>query len=133
MTRVVSHPSTRDQGVGDRHEKAGDIRMADQTTRAAAGALAHGASRFTDSKESLHATLSQLMNELSALSSGWGGRGFVAFESTKEEFARNMRALNEVLQETATAIRTSGDHYTATDDDAASRVTHAGGNYSLPL
>jgi WXG100 family type VII secretion target len=107
--------------------------MADQTTRAAAGALEHGAKQFDGSNDSLQTTLTQLMNELSALSSGWGGRGFVAFESTKEEYAANLRNLNRLLRETAESIRASGSHYTVTDDDAASRVTGAGGNYSLPL
>jgi hypothetical protein len=55
------------------------------------------------------------------------------FEKVKAQYARDLRDLNRALGETATAVRTSGVRYDASDGEAASRVTKSGGGYTLPL
>ena len=37
------------------------------------------------------------------------------------------------ISETAVAIKDSGQSYTTTDDDAASKLTQSGGSFQLPL
>lgn len=95
--------------------------------------MASAAAKFDEVNNDLQKMLSDLMNELSGLSSAWKGLGANAFEQVKTEYASDLRSLNNALSETAEAIRTSGASYSASDSEAASRVAKTGGTFSLPL
>jgi WXG100 family type VII secretion target len=102
-------------------------------TQAESAVMAQTATKFENVNGSLQSMLSNLLNELSVLQSAWAGRGAMAFEQVKSEWARNQEQLSRALAETATAIRTSGVSYDASDSEAASRVGRAGGQFNLPL
>jgi WXG100 family type VII secretion target len=95
--------------------------------------MASTAAKFDQVNDSLQATLRQLMSELSTLGGTWKGRGGTAFEHVKQQYAADLKKLNQALSETAESIRVSGVGYNTTDTDAASRVTSTGGNFQLPL
>jgi WXG100 family type VII secretion target len=103
-------------------------------TGSEASVMASTAQKFQDGNDQLQQMLSTLMNELSTLQSTWKGLGAQAFEQVKQQYAQDLKQLNQALSETATAIRESGLSYTSTDQDSASKVANsAGGGFSLPL
>jgi WXG100 family type VII secretion target len=95
--------------------------------------MASTAAKFETVNQSLQSMLSTLMSELSALSSTWKGRGATAFEQVKEQYAADLKSLNQALSDTAESIRVSGGSYDSTDSDAASRVSATSGHFNLPL
>lgn len=95
--------------------------------------MASAAAKFDEVNNDLQKMLTDLMSELSVLSSAWKGLGASAFEQVKQEYAADLRKLNSALTETSEAIRTSGTSYSASDSEAASRVAKTGGTFSLPL
>ena len=103
-------------------------------TQAESAVMASTAGKFETVNSSLTSMLNNLMSELSVLSSAWKGMAAGEFEKVKAQYARDLRDLNRALGETATAVRTSGVRYDASDSEAASRVTKSGGGgYTLPL
>ncbi len=103
-------------------------------TQAESAAMANAAVNFDTVNSSLTSMLNKLMSDLSMLSSAWKGMAAGEFEKVKAQYARDLRDLNRALGETATAVRTSGVRYDASDSEAASRVTKSGGGgYTLPL
>ena len=102
-------------------------------TQAESAVMASTAAKFDQVNDSLQNMLSTLMSELSVLSTSWKGLGATAFEQVKQQYAADLRQLNQALSETATSIRQSGAGYDTTDTEAASRVSGTGGNFTLPL
>jgi WXG100 family type VII secretion target len=92
------------------------------------------ARKFEDSNAALQQMLSTLLGELGGLRSGWQGSGAAAFDQVKIRYEEDQQKLQKSLTETATAIRTAGTRYTATDSAASDRIgaTHRG-NVDLPL
>jgi WXG100 family type VII secretion target len=91
------------------------------------------AAKFEGVNDSLQSMLSTLMSELSVLQTAWQGQGGRSFEQVKQAWERDQKAIQQALLETATAIRTSGQQYTASDDEAASRVSASNRGINLPL
>jgi len=102
-------------------------------TQAEAEVMAATAAKFDSANEDLQSMLRRLMSELESLQSAWKGAGGRSFQQVKEAWAVDQSALQRALTETSSAIRTSGQQYSATDAEAAHRVgaSHAGIN--LPL
>jgi len=95
--------------------------------------MARTAANFDTVNGDLQGTLSRLMAKLSTLETAWKGLGAAAFEQVKQQYAADLKSLNQALSETAEAIKQSGVGYTTTDTDAASRVSQTGGTFKLPL
>jgi WXG100 family type VII secretion target len=102
-------------------------------TQAESAVMASTAAKFNQVNDSLQSMLSTLMSELSTLSTTWKGLGATAFEQVKQQYAADLKSLNQALSETAHSIRQSGAGYDATDSEAANRVASTGGNFQLPL
>ena len=102
-------------------------------TEAQSAVMASTAAKFNNVNDSLQSMLSTLMSELSVLSSTWKGLGATAFEHVKQQYAADLKSLNQALSETSESIRASGQQYDSTDTDAASKVANSGGSFSLPL
>jgi WXG100 family type VII secretion target len=102
-------------------------------TAAEAAVMESAAGKFERVDDSLQSMLSRLMNELEALQTAWRGAGGNSFTNVKMAYQENQKALSRALRETASAIRTSGQQYTATDDEQASMVGGINTSVSLPL
>jgi WXG100 family type VII secretion target len=92
------------------------------TTQAQAAVMEQTAAKFDQVNESLQSTLKRLLGELEVLRTQWQGAGGASFEQVKLAWAADQEALQRALGETATAIRTSGRQYQATDTVAADRL-----------
>jgi WXG100 family type VII secretion target len=104
------------------------------TTQAQAAIMEATATKFENVNSSLQDMLKRLLAELEILHTQWQGRGGRSFTQVKLAWAEDQAALQRALAETAAAIRSSGRQYTATDDEAASRVaTTNRGGVTLPL
>ena len=101
------------------------------TTQAQAAVMEQTAAKFDQAKQNLEGMLTRLMNELEGLRSGWVGLGGTSFEQVKQAWAADQAKIHNALTETASAIRTSGRVYSATDQEAAGRFRPGG--ISLPL
>jgi WXG100 family type VII secretion target len=101
------------------------------TTQAQAAVMEQVAARFDDVQQSIQTTLNSLMREVESVRSAWQGRGAATFEQVSVAWADDQRRMLRALAETATAIRTAGRFYTATDDEVASRMNV--GTVTLPL
>jgi WXG100 family type VII secretion target len=104
-------------------------------TQAQAAVMESTAHKFETTNDSLQTMLKRLMDELSVLQSAWQGSGGRSFEQVKIAWEADQKKLQLALRETATAIRTSGKQYTATDDEASGRMKniHHGGGVQLAL
>jgi WXG100 family type VII secretion target len=100
-------------------------------TQAEQAVMDSTAGKFNQVNSQLEGMLKRLLSELEMLKSKWVGAGGRSFESVKEAWARDQDALHRNLSETATAIKTAGQNYTASDTDAANRFR--GGSVNLPL
>jgi WXG100 family type VII secretion target len=100
------------------------------STQAEAAVMARVATRFEDVQASLNATLTSLMREVESVRSDWQGSGGSSFQQVAAAWGEDQNRLLLALRETATAIRTAGRVYTATDDSAAQRMTST---MTLPL
>jgi WXG100 family type VII secretion target len=105
------------------------------TTQAQAAIMESTAARFDEVNQALQETLRRLLTELSVLRNQWQGAGGASFEQVKRVWAEDQEALHRALGETATAIRTSGRQYQASDTTAADRFAgpHRAGGLTLPL
>ncbi|WP_213451508.1 WXG100 family type VII secretion target [Rhizomonospora bruguierae] len=104
-------------------------------TRAQAAVMAQTAAKFEQVDDSLQAMLRRLLAQLEGLRTAWQGTGGRSFEQVKVAWSEDQTALHRALRETASAIRTAGHQYDATDTEAASRVGATGrrGGLTLPL
>jgi WXG100 family type VII secretion target len=102
-------------------------------TQAESAVMASTAAKFDSVNGSLTSMLNTLMSELSVLNSTWKGMGAAAFENVKQQYAADLKSLNQALGETAQSIRDSGISYDSSDTEAASRVSKTAGNFNLPL
>jgi WXG100 family type VII secretion target len=103
-------------------------------TRAEAAAMAATAARFEQVNDTLRGRLRRLMGELDVLHTQWQGAGGRSFAQVKLAWARDQEQLSAALGETASAMRTAGAQYTATDTTASDRFRpRAGGSLNLPL
>jgi WXG100 family type VII secretion target len=103
-------------------------------TKTETAMMATAATNFDAANSSLTTMLNKLISDLSMLSSGWKGRAADEFENVKAQYEKDLSDLNRALADTSEAIRTSGVSYSASDSEAASRVTKTGGGgYTLPL
>lgn len=91
------------------------------------------ANKFEGVDEGLNSMLSRLMNELEVLQTSWQGAGGRSFTQVKEAYQANQKKLSMALRETASAIRSSGSNYTATDESSSSRVNSIDTGMNLPL
>jgi len=91
------------------------------------------ATKFEGTRDDLDSMLSSLLSELDVLQTAWVGRSGSSFTSVKEAYSQNQKVLSRTLGETATAIRSSGQNYTTTDDDSASKVGNIDTNIQLNL
>lgn len=103
------------------------------TTQAQAEVMGRTAAKFEQVNQALEAMLKRLMSELDVLKSQWQGAGGRTFDETRQEWAADQQRMHRALAETANAIRTAGQDYTASDAAAASRVTRTRGSVPLPL
>ncbi len=111
--------------------KRGDVRMSQ--TQSEAAVMEQTAAKFEQTNEQLQQMLNGLLNELSVLESEWRGQGAMSFTQVKQEWSENQAKMARALAETATAVRTAGQNYTASDTEAASRVTKINAGMDLPL
>ncbi|MFC4063840.1 WXG100 family type VII secretion target [Actinoplanes subglobosus] len=102
-------------------------------TESQSAQMASTAKEFDRINGSLQSMLSTLMRELEMLGSSWKGQGAVAFDHVKNEYAADLKRLNDALAETAEGIRTSGASYERSDTEAASSIGRTGGQFTLPL
>lgn len=102
-------------------------------TQAEAAVMEATASKFEAVNDSLQSMLKRLMSELEVLQTAWKGAGGRSFEQVKQAWAADQAAMQRALTETATAIRTSGQQYHASDTEAASRVGATNRGVNLPL
>lgn len=91
------------------------------------------AGKFEVTNGSLTSMLNGLMGQLEVLQSRWQGAGGLSFQQVKQQWNENMQKMNTALLETATAVRTSGQQYTATDEQAQSRMAANNRSVDLPL
>jgi len=103
------------------------------TTQTQLELMERTATKVEQVNQALDAMLKRLMSELDVLRSQWQGAGGRTFDETRREWANDQARMHRALAETATAIRTAGRHYTASDAEAASRVRATRGGLSLPL
>lgn len=103
-------------------------------TQAEAAVMQQTAQKFEQVDQSLQSMLTSLMSELEVLQTAWKGAGGRSFEQVKQQWRQDQETIHRALRETATAIRTSGTQYDASDTEASSRMsaTNTGG-LSLPL
>ncbi|MFC4108946.1 WXG100 family type VII secretion target [Micromonospora zhanjiangensis] len=102
-------------------------------TQAEAAVMRQTAARFEQVDQSLQTMLSGLLAELEALQTAWQGAGGRSFEQVKQQWSRDQAAMQRALRETASAIRTAGQHYDLSDSEAASRVATTNRGIQLPL
>ncbi len=102
-------------------------------TQAEAAVMESAAGKFERVDDSLQSMLTRLLNELEALQTAWRGAGGTSFTQVKQAYEANQKALSRALRETASAIRTSGTQYTATDQESASQVGGINTTVTLPL
>ncbi|HEU4424843.1 MAG TPA: WXG100 family type VII secretion target [Pilimelia sp.] len=102
-------------------------------TQAEAQVMEQTAAKFEAVNNSLQGMLTRLMSELEVLQTAWQGAGGRSFTQVKQAWQQDQQAIQRALQETATAIRTSGQQYTASDSEAANRVAATNTGVQLPL
>jgi WXG100 family type VII secretion target len=102
-------------------------------TQAEAVVMQQTAAKFEQVDQSLQAMLSGLMAELEVLQTAWRGAGGRSFEQVKQAWSQDQAAMQRALRETAAAIRTAGQQYDASDNEAASRVATTRRGIQLPL
>jgi WXG100 family type VII secretion target len=102
-------------------------------TQAEAAVMEQTAAKFEGVNQSLQSMLTTLMGELQMLEKAWIGQGGGAFTQVKQAYEASQQKLQRALAETATAIRTSGQKYSASDSEAAGRVSATNANVTLPL
>jgi WXG100 family type VII secretion target len=102
-------------------------------TEAQAAVMEQVAGKFERTNSALQSMLSSLMTKLEPMQSSFVGAGGSSFTQVKQAWSEDMRKMHEALSETASAIRTSGQNYSTSDDAAQQRVAATNRGISLPL
>ena len=84
--------------------------------------MAQVANAFESAQQSLQSTLNSLLREVESVKHDWQGRGGTSFEQVSRAWGDDQGRLLRALGETAAAIRSAGQLYSATDDSAAGRA-----------
>jgi WXG100 family type VII secretion target len=95
--------------------------------------MAAAAGKFDTAGSEIATMLQRLQTELDQLYSGWKGAGANAFQQVRARWESDVRKLQQALSETAGAIKTSGQQYTASDDAATGRANAIQTTVQLPL
>ena len=119
------------QGKSSEDESGVNYRVA--TTEAQAAVMEQVAGKFEATNSSLQSMLNGLMSQLEVMQSKWVGAGGLSFTQVKQQWQEDMQKMNRALSETATAVRTSGQQYTSTDESAQQRVAATNTGVNLPL
>jgi len=90
------------------------------------------AKKFESVDQELMTLLSSLRSRVDQLQASWVGQGGTSFTTTMNTWSEDQQKINNLLQETAELIRTSGQTYATTDTNAASRLNGVG-NQNLGL
>jgi ESAT-6 family protein len=93
------------------------------STQAEVAVMQSVAAHFDDVQQTLQSMLSHLIREVESVRQDWQGRGGASFEQVSLAWARDQGRLLTALAETATAIRSAGAVYSATDDAASARLS----------
>lgn len=91
------------------------------------------AAKFEQADEDMRSMLSQLMNQLGALQSGWQGGAGRSFEQVKQSYEASQKKMSDALRETAAAIKSSGANYEASDESSSGRVSGINTSVNLNL
>jgi WXG100 family type VII secretion target len=130
--RCVVDSSTMDHRASATEQESG-VASGMAQTQAESAVMASTAAKFDSVNSSLTSMLNTLMSELSTLSGTWKGLGAAAFEQVKQQYAEDLKSLNQALSQTAAAIRDSGTGYDTSDTNASDRVSKSSGSFNLPL
>lgn len=90
------------------------------------------AKKFESVDQELMSLLSNLRSRVDQLQASWVGAGGTSFTTTMNTWSDDQKRINDLLRETAELIRSSGQSYSTTDTNAASRLNGAG-NQTLGL
>jgi WXG100 family type VII secretion target len=90
------------------------------------------AKKFESVDQELMSLLSNLRSRVDQLQASWVGAGGTSFTTTMNTWSDDQKRINDLLRETAELIRTSGQSYSTTDTNAASRLNGVG-NQTLGL
>lgn len=96
--------------------------MAGQQTTTDAAVMAQFAGRAEDVSQSLTASISSLMNNLSTLQSTWLGLGGTAFTATTQTVSEETKKLNQALLGISADINTAATNYTGSDEQQQSQM-----------
>ena len=94
--------------------------------------MEQAAKKFEAVDQELMTLLSNLRSRVDQLQASWVGAGGSSFTATMTTWGEDQKKINNLLQETAELIRTSGQSYATTDTNAASRLNGVG-NQNLGL
>jgi WXG100 family type VII secretion target len=103
------------------------------TTEAQAAVMETVAGKFDSTNSALQSMLKSLMAELDPLQTRFVGAGGSSFTQVKTAWGEDMEKINRALTETASAIRSSGQNYSTSDDAAQQRVAATNRGVDLPL
>jgi WXG100 family type VII secretion target len=103
------------------------------TTQVTQSELDAAAKRFDEVNSELQGMLKTLMSELESMKQEWQGAGGRSFETVKAAWSADLDDLNRNLMETASGIKSSGQNYDATDNDAGAMMNNTLGNLDLKL
>ena len=95
--------------------------------------MAQTAKNFDDTNSQMMSDLNSLKGKVADLQAGWVGRGSTSFQGTMQAWSKSQDEINRLLAETSGLIRSAGTNYSATDDNAASRLGNQSGGVNLPL
>jgi WXG100 family type VII secretion target len=93
------------------------------STQAEVAVMHSVAAHFDDVRQTLQSMLSRLIREVELVRQDWQGRGGASFEQVSLAWAGDQTRLLTALAETASAIRSAGAVYAATDDEASMRFS----------
>jgi WXG100 family type VII secretion target len=85
------------------------------------------ANQFETVAAALQTMLQTVRQKVVSLQAAWVGRGASSFQQVMDEWTRDQDSINRLLGQTAELIRSSGQEYSTTDTDAASRFRSGGG------
>lgn len=122
----------RPQRTGVADDRESGVTSGVSQTQSEAAVMEQTAAKFNQVNEQLQQMLSSLMSQLEVLESAWRGQGGTKFTEVKTQYAADQKAIGQALAETASAIRTAGQQYTASDTEAAGRLNTTS-SLSLPL
>jgi len=103
-------------------------------TAAESAMMQQTANKFEATNGDLQTMLRNLLSQLEVLQTAWVGRGSQSFHHVKQQWAEDQARMQRALLETASAIRSSGVNYDASDTSASDRMSGVSrGGPTLPL